>query len=119
MLEIAQREYIRYLHFHKGLSIRAIAAQVGCHRQTVKRYIENPLHKYTRKAPVVYPVLGPVRQVIDQWLESDLTQPPKQRHTARSIYQRLKDEYGFKGGETTVRDYVHKWRLAHQPKEVW
>ena len=119
MLVMAQREYIRYLRFHEGLSIRAIAKRLGCHRETVKRYLEDPLHEYTRKAPVVYPVLGPVRHIIDQWLENDLSQPPKQRHTARRIYQRLKDEYGFEGGETTVRDYVHKWRLAHQPKEVY
>jgi hypothetical protein len=44
--------------------------------------------------------------IIDQWLEKDKTQPPKQRHTAKRIHERLKAEYGFDGAESTVRHYV-------------
>ncbi|TCP63927.1 IS21 family transposase [Baia soyae] len=36
--------------------------------------------------------------------------PPKQRHTAKRIYDRLVEEYGFAGGESTVRAYVRKLR---------
>ncbi len=35
-----------------------------------------------------------------------LRRPRKQRHTAKRILVRLRDEYGFDGGYTTVKDYV-------------
>ncbi len=34
----------------------------------------------------------------------------KQHHTAKRIYDRLVEEYGFTGGETTVRRLVHQLR---------
>ncbi len=32
--------------------------------------------------------------------------PAKQRHTAKRIFERLRDEHGYGGGYTTVKDYV-------------
>jgi transposase len=49
---------------------------------------------------------------------------PKQRHTAKRIFERLRTEYGFAGGYTVVKDYVRLARvrsrevfvpLAHPP----
>src|ERR1700691_2445314 len=53
----------------------------------------------------------------DQILVDDQTQPKKQRHTAKRIWDRLKDEHAFKGGYTIVKDYVRQARLQH--KEVF
>ena len=39
-------------------------------------------------------------------LAADKDAPPKQRHTARRIYERLVDEHGFTGSEVTVRRAV-------------
>ena len=47
----------------------------------------------------------------------DQTQPKKQRHTAKRIWDRLKAEHGFSGGYTVVKDYVRQARLRH--KEVF
>ena len=50
--------------------------------------------------------------------------PRKQRLTAKGIYERLRDEYGFEGGCTIVKDYVREHRrrtrevfvpLSHAP----
>ena len=49
--------------------------------------------------------------VIDHILEEDHRVPKKQRHTAKRIFQRLRDEHGFDGGYTTVKDYVRERRL--------
>jgi len=35
---------------------------------------------------------------IDQWLTEDKPRPRKQRHTAKCIFERLRDECGFDGG---------------------
>jgi hypothetical protein len=49
------------------------------------------------------------------WLAEDQLSPVKQRHTSRRIYQRLGEEHGYTGGESTVREYVHKHRTRQQP----
>ena len=62
--------------------------------------------------------------VIDHILDDDHRVPKKQRHTAKRIYERLRDEYGFDGGYTIVKDYVREHRrrtremfvpLSHPP----
>ena len=47
---------------------------------------------YTRRKPVGKPKLGPLLSVIDAILEADRTAPAKQRHTAKRIFERLRDE---------------------------
>ncbi len=48
--------------------------------------------------------------IIDQILESDQSVPKKQRHTAKRIFERLRDEHGFPGQYTIVKDYVREKR---------
>ena len=43
---------------------------------------------------------------IDAILEGDRRVHKKQRHTAHRIFERLRDEQGFTGGYTIVREYV-------------
>ena len=63
------------------------------------------------------PQLQPYTGVIDQILEKDHSAPRKQRHTAKRIFERLRDEYGFGGGYTTVKDYVREHRC--QTREMF
>ncbi len=44
--------------------------------------------------------------MIDAILEDDRQRSAKQRHTAKRIFDRLREEHGFKGGYTIVKDYV-------------
>ena len=69
---------------------------------------------YERKKPVFRPKLGPWLGIIDQILVDDQSQPKKQRHTARRIFDRLKAEHTFSGGYTIVKDYVRQARLTHK-----
>ena len=46
--------------------------------------------------------------MIDAILEGDSKVPRKQRHTAKRIFERLKDEHGFDGQYTIVKDYVRE-----------
>ena len=50
-------------------------------------------------------------------MEDDLARPRKQRHTAKRILERLRDEYGYDGGYTTVKDYVRENR--RQAREMF
>ncbi len=37
--------------------------------------------------------------IIDQWVSEDRKRPRKQRHTAKRIFERLRDVHGFAGDE--------------------
>jgi transposase len=49
--------------------------------------------------------------VIVSWLKADQEVPKNQRHTARRVYSRLVEEYGFTGSESTVRRYVRQMKI--------
>jgi len=57
---------------------------------------------YERKKPVARPKMGPWLGIIDQILAADQSQPRKQRHTAKRIWERLKAEHWFRGDYTIV-----------------
>jgi transposase len=66
---------------------------------------------YQRQQPIRRPKLGPWLGVIDAILEDDKQRPAKQRHTAKRIFERLREEHGFTGGYTIVKDYVRSVEL--------
>jgi transposase len=98
-----------------GMSIRQAAREFGLARKTIRKMLQFSLPPgYARTKPVRRPKLGPWLGVIDQILEEDQSQPKKQRHTAKRIWDRLKAEHGFPGGYTVVKDYVRQARARHQ-----
>ena len=72
-------------------------------------------HQDTRhQDPPRRPKLEPFTGVIDGILEDDRQVPKKQRHTAKRIFERLRDEHGFTGQYTIVKDYVRERRRRTQ-----
>jgi transposase len=63
---------------------------------------------YQRTADIKRPKLDGFTDFIDQWMQDDLSRPRKQRHTAKRIFERLRDEHQFRGGYTTVKNYVRE-----------
>ena len=101
-----------------GMSIRQASREFGLARKTIRKMLAYSVPPgYERKKPVKRPKLGAWLGIIDQILEDDKSQPKKQRHTAKRIWDRLKAEHGFRGGYTVVKDYVRGARL--QRKEVF
>ena len=94
-----------------GMSVREAAREFGLHRDTVRKMLAYSVPPgYRRQTPPRRPKLEPYTGVIDQILEKDHGVPKKQRHTAKRIFERLREEYGFDGGYTTVKDYVKEHR---------
>jgi len=95
-----------------GMSRRRTASYFGIDRNTVDKMLifpEPPQHgrhgrTYSRK-------LAGFTEIIDRILADDRTVHAKQRHTGSRIFERLRDEHGFTGGITIVRDYVAGARL--------
>ena len=112
---------VRHFVFIEGNSRREAARVFGLSRETVLKMCRFSLPPgYTRTKPVTKPKLGPLLPVIDAILEADRTAPVKQRHTAKRIFERLRDEHGFAGGYTVVKDYVRIARAkAARPSCRW
>lgn len=91
----------------EGRSQRAVAREFGLSRETVRKMLEFAVPPgYRRQQPVKRPKLGLWLGMIDAILEDDRQRPAKQRHTAKRIFDRLKEEHQFTGGYTIVKDYV-------------
>ncbi len=111
MIKVDQYEYIRIAHRIYGKKIREIARETGHSRNTVKKVLNNKYTGYSFRQTQPYPVLGPYLERIDKWLEADKNNPKKQRHTGTRIYNRLKNEEGYKGACSTVLCHV---KIARQ-----
>lgn len=109
-----QYELVRTGHRVYGQKISELARLTGHSRNTIKKAIRGEPWGYSERRHQPFPVIGEYMPIIDRWLEHDKTQPSKQRHTARRIYNRLRNEHDYKGSEATVRRYVEcaKMRLG-------
>src|SRR6476646_4154092 len=116
---------VRRFVFVEGKSRREAARVFGLSRDTISKMCQfSAPPGYVRKKPPARPKLGPFLSIIDAILAADMTAPPKQRHTAKRIYDRLRAEHGFDGGYSAVKEYVRLARsraretfvpLAHPP----
>ena len=72
-----------------GMSIREASRVFGLHRETVRKMTAYSVPPgYRRQNPPKRPKLEPFTGVIDRILESDLSVPRKQRHTAKRVHHR-------------------------------
>jgi transposase len=90
-----------------GMSRRAAARYFGINRKTVDKMLCFPEPgAHGRSGQTYSRKLAEYTEIIDQILVDDRKVHSKQRHTAARIFERLRDEHGFTGGITIVRDYV-------------
>lgn len=97
----------------EGTSIREAARVFGFHRETVSKMLRFSVPPgYRRHRPPRRPKLDPFAGIIDRIPEEDRSGPQKQRHTAKRIFERLRDEHGFEGGYTIVKARVARERSS-------
>lgn len=98
---------VRYAVRVEGISRREAARRFGIDPRTVAKMLSFSVPPgYRRSRPPVRPKLERFVGIIDQILAADKDRPAKQRHTSKRIFQRLRDEHGYGGGITIVKDYV-------------
>jgi transposase len=99
----------------EGKSERQVAREYGLARETVRKMLQYSIPPgYRRQQPAKRPKLDPWVGVIDAILQEDRERPRKQRHTAKRIHERLREEHGYGGGYTIVKDYVRLRELRQQ-----
>lgn len=118
VITVNDYEKIRTMYMREHMSQRAIAKALGISRNTVAKYCAGASYPglradYHRDASVMTP------DVIQQcFLEDAQERNPKQHHTARRIYDRLVEERGFTGCESSVRAAVRNLRRTRSKAYV-
>ena len=110
------------------LSQRAACQKYGLGWHTRKKILAHAEPPgYRQRQPRKKRKLEGFLAVIEEILEADRQAPKKQRHTAKRVFERLRDEYGYRGGLTVVCGAVREWRqsrrevflpLSHPPGEA-
>jgi len=121
IIEVDLYSKIRLL-YSEGESIRSIATRLGIARQTVRKYCEGNTHpdarkSYTRKSDVITKDVKAF--ILDCLLKDEEENLPKQKHSAKRIYDRLVSETDFKGSYSAVREAVRNLKAEHMvPKQA-
>lgn len=68
--------------------------------------LDHPLPQPLRQRSRRYPKLGPHTASVPRMVQENFTLPPSARLSIKAMYERLRDEEGFRGGYSTVKDYV-------------
>lgn len=100
----------RFRFFVKGENISQIADALKLDWKTVRKYVDMTDFNKPDPKPAseqhFCPKLDPYKATVDKWLEEDKQAPRKQRHTAKRVFNRLKDEVpGFDCSYRTVATY--------------
>jgi transposase len=108
-------------------SKRGVLRDEGIHWETLKKILEHPEPPgYRLKEPRPKPKIGAYLEQIAQIIEQDKSMPKKQRHTAKRIYERIR-EMGYGGKYTQVKGAVRELMqvkqevfmpLIHRPGEA-
>ena len=99
------------------LSKRQACKKYELHWDTLKKILghtEPP--GYRKQGPREKPILGPFIPLIEEILEADKRAPKKQRHTAKRVFERLREQ-GYRGGLTVVAVEVR--RIKRRSAEVF
>ena len=96
MTTMDQIHRIRELYYEQDKNLNEIAIIMNCDWRTVRKYVDmenfnTPLP--TPASEVAHESkLDPFKPLIDEWLQADKLAPRKQRHTAKRVFRRLKEE---------------------------
>ena len=93
----------------EGMSARSAAQHFGISRDSVRKMLSFSVPPgYSRTAAVKRPKLDGFTAFIEQWLREDQERNRKQRHTAKRVFERLRDEHGFSGGYAIIKDFMRE-----------
>lgn len=112
VITVKDYKQIRQMYL-SGISQRQIAKQLNISRNTVAKYCEGCTVPRERKVPergssvITDEVVAFIQSCLDEDEQENLK---KQCHTAKRIYDRLVEEKGFTGGESTVRRKVSEMK---------
>jgi hypothetical protein len=118
MIDVDKIEDIRK-RARRGQPVATIARELHVSEPTVRKYrdMEDLSQGPELRREPQFPSLDGLTEKIDAWLEDDVRQWRKQRHTAVRVYVRLRDEEGYQGSYSTADERLGsvtplRWRFA-------
>jgi transposase len=115
--DIAQWATIRRRVLVEGVSRRQIARETGISRVTIRKMLAHPHPPPCGPRSRRYPKLGPHTASIRRMLRENATLPPAARLSVRAMYERIRDQDGFRGSYGAVKDYVRP--IARDEGCIW
>lgn len=118
---------IRHALFVEKISKRAACKRFGLSFRVIQKVAANPEPGSYHRRPRSETTISPFLFHIDGYLAEDKSQPRKQHHTCKRIYERLRVEQGYTGSYRTVCLTVSELRekakplfipLAHPPGQA-
>src|SRR5271168_1071949 len=104
---------IRRLVLTKQKSKRAICEEYDLHWKTLQKILNHAEPPgYRQRQPRAKLKLDRFLPILHEILEQDKKSPPKQRHTIKRIFDRLRTEHEYDGGISVVGDAVRDWRAG-------
>ena len=98
----------------EGVSRRQVLRETGMHWRTLGKILKHSEPPgYRQEKLRGRPKLGAYLERIEEILKADSQMPRKQRHTAKRIWDRLK-EWGYTGGYTVVKEVVRELSCRRQ-----
>ena len=124
MTSMDQIHRIRDLYYGQDKSLAEIASIENLDWRTVRKYVDKEDFNEAPPSPkdeLHSSKLDPFKPLIDKWLIADKKAPRKQRHTAKRVHRRLKDEAeGYDCSYRLIATYVaeKKRELRLKQKEA-
>jgi transposase len=104
---------VRHAVLVEGISIRAAALRFKLDRKTIRKILQHAAPPgYQRNRAPLRPKLDPVRPALDLMIQEDAQRPVRQRRSAQTLMQALRERHGYGGGLTIIKDYLRKARLT-------
>ncbi|HBN74514.1 MAG TPA: IS21 family transposase [Planctomycetaceae bacterium] len=109
------------------ISKRAACREYSIHWDTLQKMLTHVEPPGYRQSKPRGSKIEPFVPIIHQILKEDQHVHRKQRHTAKKIFERLREEHGYDGGITLVQELVREWKhhrqevflpLVHRPGEA-
>jgi len=104
---------IRMRILRDGVSIRQVCEETGHHFDTIKKMLDHPEPPAFQCPERPKPKLGPYLEYISGVVASDKDMPKKQRHTAKRIFELIREQ-GYEGGITQVKETVRELKRTSQ-----
>src|SRR5580704_8569532 len=115
--DVAQWLDIRHQILVQGSSIRRVAFEKGIDPKTIRKMLDHALPQPYGPRSHRYPKLGPHTASLRRMLQENATMPPSARLSIMAIYNRIRNEEGFRGSYGSVKDYARL--IASDKNCIW
>jgi transposase len=115
--DVVQWAKIRHCILVEGVSRRQMVRETGISRKTIRKMLAHPQPPPYGSGSPRYPKLGPHTASVQRMLRENATLPPTARLSVRAMYERLRDQEGFRGSYGAVKNYVRP--IARDDGCIW